>query len=157
MGKKKKTTKKKARQVVNSKKVVIDGITFASSLEGTMYKLLKQSGIVFAYEMKTYTIFDSFKYEGECYERVQKRSKEMVDRPKVSGITYTPDFSDLNEEWIIEVKGRANESFPLRWKLFKQKMMERENPPMIFKPTKVADCKQVINILLENGYGKKKS
>ena len=33
-------------------------------------------------------------------------------------IKYTPDF--IGKDFIIETKGRANESFPLRWKLFKR-------------------------------------
>ena len=33
-------------------------------------------------------------------------------------IKYTPDF--IGDNFIIETKGRANESFPMRWKLFKK-------------------------------------
>ena len=33
-------------------------------------------------------------------------------------IKYTPDF--IGKDFIIETKGRANESFPMRWKLFKR-------------------------------------
>ena len=34
---------------------------------------------------------------------------------KILNIKYTPDF--IGKDFIIETKGRANESFPLRWKL----------------------------------------
>jgi len=40
--------------------------------------------------------------------------------------------------WVIEVKGRANESFPLRWKMFR-KMMEG-------KPVKLFLCKSRLNV-----------
>ena len=152
---KKKVTKKKGTKVVQSKKTVYKGIEFASSLEATMCKLLDEAGISYKYEPKSYTTLETFTYEGECYERVRKTSKEMVDRPKVLGVSYTPDFVGLNEEFFIEVKGRANESFPLRWKLFKEMLMNtRKEMPILFKPMTVADCKQVVEILKSKGYGK---
>lgn len=150
--------KKKAagKQIVRSKKIIIDGIQFASTLEGRMYSLLKEAGIKFKYEGKTYTVLAGFEYKSESYEKFQKRSLEMTNRPKVLEIKYTPDYVGENEEWIIEVKGRANESFPLRWKLFKQLMQQRDNPPILFKPSTVAECKQVIEILKDKGYGNKR-
>lgn len=150
--------KKKAagRQIVRSKKITIDGIQFASTLEGRMYSLLKEAGIKSKYEGKTYTVLAGFEYKSESYEKFQKRSLEMTNRPKVLEIKYSPDFVGENEEWIIEVKGRANESFPLRWKLFKQLMQQRDNPPILFKPSTVAECKQVIEILKDKGYGNKR-
>ena len=36
---------------------------------------------------------------------------------KILPIKYKPDF--VGRDFVIECKGRANESFPLRWKLFK--------------------------------------
>jgi hypothetical protein len=145
----------KGRKIVQSKKVTIDGINFKSMLEGTMHKLLKEAGIKNKYEGVTHVTFDGFKYGGECYERVQKRSEEMVNKQTVSKVSYTIDFVGEDEKWFIEVKGRANESFSIRWKLFKKLLNTREKPPMIFKPTNVTDCKQVIAILKQKGYGKK--
>lgn len=147
--------RKKGKQIINAKKIVIDGIQFQSTLEGRMYSLLKDAGIKAEYEGKTYTVFKAFTYPSECYERYLKKNKFMVHRPSVLKIDYTPDFVGVNEEFIIEVKGRPNESFPLRWKLFKSLMNQRKNPPIIFKPSTVAECIQVIDILKEKGYGKK--
>lgn len=148
-----KTTKRK--QVVNSKKYTYDGIDFASGLELKMYQLLKQAGIKNQYEGKTYQIFEPFELDIECYERATRRSKQMNSRPKVSQIRYTPDFIGENEEWIIECKGRANESFPIRWKLFKKMISTWEKPPIVFKPTNTQDCEQVIEILKQKGYATK--
>jgi hypothetical protein len=149
--------RKKRKKVVNSKKGVYDGIQFASQLEITMYKELKAAGIVdFKFEPRSYVTFKPFEIDTECYERATKRSKEMVSRTKVTKVSYTPDFVDDNEEWFIEVKGRANESFPIRWKLFK-KMLQRDNPrAIVFKPMNLADCKQTAQILKQKGYGSKK-
>ena len=49
---------------------------------------------------------------------------------KVRAMTYTPDFVDPNNKWIIEVKGYANDVFPLKWKLFKVKP-KKQNPDFV--------------------------
>ena len=77
----------------------------------------------------------------------------MADKRKVNGITYTPDFIGKDEKWIIECKGWANESFPLRWKLFKNLMRKKSKPPIIFKPTNRKDCEQVVEYLIKKGFG----
>lgn len=151
---KKKTRKRRAgRKVVQAKKVTVDGITFQSGLECTMYKLLKQAGIPAEYEPKSFEIFEPFKYSSSCWERARKTSPKMIDRRAVRKISYTPDFVDPDEGWIIECKGRANESFPLRWKIFKETMEQRVDPPHLFKPTNKMDCEQVIEELKNLGYG----
>ena len=119
-----------------------------------MYSLLKQAKIKFTYEGTSYETFEKLDYPAENWERVRKNSPQMVDKRTSQNITYTPDFIGENEEWFIEVKGRPNESFPIRWKLFKKKMSERENPPIIFKPTNKMDCIQVVEILKSKGYAK---
>lgn len=153
---KRKVTKKRAgRKIVQAKKVTIDGINFQSNLEATMYKLLKSEGMEFGYESKTYEIFQPFTYTASCWERARKNSRQMIERQAVRKVSYTPDFIGKNEEWIIECKGRANESFPLRWKLFKLKMSKRKNPPILFMPKTKVDCEQVLKILIEQGHGRK--
>ena len=143
------------RRKVNSKKTTVDGITFLSKLESVMYQLLRDEGIESEYEGISYIVLKEDTYPEFCLERVRKNSSEMKDKRKVAKIQYTPDFVDPNEKWIIECKGYANESFSLRWKLFKHMMMQRKDPPMIFKPTTKADCEQVVKFLKTLGYGRK--
>ena len=146
---------RKGKQVVNARKKEVDGITFASGLEAKMYTLLRDAGIEFVYEGTTYCIFEQEEYPAECFERATRRSKQMIDRRKVAPIRYTPDFICKNEDWIIECKGRANDRFPLVWKMFKSLMGKRKDAPILFKPATTADCQQVVNELIERGYGKK--
>lgn len=148
--------RKKGIKKIQSCKETVDGIVFLSTLEATMYKLLKKEGIFVTYEGNSYNLLNSFKYKGECYERVRKKSKEMVNKQSVRGITYTPDFIGRNEEFFIEVKTIPNESFPLRWKLFKSMLEAKGQSPMIFKPMNIKDCEQVVQILKSKGYGKKR-
>lgn len=154
----KKTVKKvSSKKWVNATKTEIDGIIFDSGMEGNMYKLLKSSGIPFDYiggENAKYPLIPESKYGGECYERAQKRSKEMKNTLKISGAGYTPDFRAKDESWFIEVKGRKLGDFSMRWKLFKFFCSKKEKKPTLFLPTTLDDCKQVIKILKEKGYAK---
>ena len=53
---------KKKRGPVNSKKIIVDGITFASGLEKYMYEALKKAKIQAVYEGQTYEIFEGFDF-----------------------------------------------------------------------------------------------
>ena len=112
--------KNRKRGPVRSKKVIYDGITFASGLEKYMYLALKKAKIKAEYEGETFVLIDGFEFETISYERQSNGKGEFKNRgnKKILPIKYTPDF--VNDKFIIECKGRANESFPIRWKLFKK-------------------------------------
>ena len=116
----KKRFRRKKRGPVIAKKVTYDGITFASGLEKYMYIALRKAKIKAKYEGETYTIFEGFMFDNESYERQSNGKGDLVNRgsKKILGIKYTPDF--ISKEFIIECKGRANDTFPMRWKLFKK-------------------------------------
>ena len=61
--------KTKKRGPVRSKKVVHDGITFASGLEKYMYLALKKAKIKAEYEGETFTLIDGFEFETISYEK----------------------------------------------------------------------------------------
>ena len=141
---------RKGKKWTNAKEVIYEGIKFGSNLELTMYKLLKEAKIKFNYigaERAKYTLLEDSTFEGKCYERSQKRSKEMKDTPKILGTGYTPDFAAKDESWFIEVKGRKLGDFGIRWKLFKRKLNERDPTPDLYMPTSEVDCEQVVKIL----------
>jgi len=140
----------KKKGPVRSKKVTIDGITFLSTLEGYMYSALKLADIKASYEGATYTLQEGFRFDNTCYERQANGKGEMIDRghKKVQPIKYTPDF--VNPSFIIEVKGRANETFPIRWKMFKE-YAARELPNVtLYKPQNQKECDMVVRLILEN-------
>ena len=117
--------KKSATGSVRSKKQVIDGIEFASSLEAYTYRKLKESGLEFGYETRTFELLPSFRFPHTYYASTPKK-KELVNKTDkvVRSITYTPDF--VGDKWVIETKGfvPSNHSFPLRWKLFLTESMK---------------------------------
>ena len=140
--------KTKNKGPVRSKKVVCDGITFASGLEKYMYQALKKAKIKAEYEGKTFVLIDGFEFELSSYERQSNGKGQFVDRgnKKILPIKYTPDF--VGKDFIIECKGRANESFPIRWKLFKRFINDWQPRVTLFKPQNQKECDMVIQLLI---------
>ena len=141
---------RRKRGPVVSKKVTIDGIKFASGLEAYMYKALKKAKIPAAYEGSTYTIFQGFDLNKTCIERCANGKGEYKDRgnKKILPIKYTPDFICPKYSFIIECKGRANESFPLRWKLFKKYVVKNYPDTILFKPQNQKECEETVRLIL---------
>ena len=142
--------KHKKRGPVRSKKVTCDGITFASGLEKYMYLALRKAKIKAEYEGRTYTLIDGFEFETLSYERQSNGKGEFKNRgyKKILPIRYTPDF--VNDKFIIECKGRANESFPMRWKLFKKYINKYRPYVTLYKPQNQKECDQVIELIIKN-------
>ena len=133
---------------VISKKVVYDGITFASGLEKYMYKALKEANIKCEYEKYTYELLPAFVFKNDCIERQSNSKGEYINRgnKKVLNLKYTPDF--VGYDFIIETKGRANDSFPLRWKLFKKFMIDNDDNRVLYKPQNQKECDITIKLIL---------
>lgn len=139
---------RKGKQNVNSKKTVIDGIQFQSMLEGYAYKKLKEAGVPFEYEQKAFTLVDGFTQNTPSWET--KRGKFAPRTEKVRPITYKPDFTCPDLTWVIEVKGRANELFPMRWKLFKRKLMRAGLTPELFLPSNRKEVDVAVQWIKDN-------
>ena len=139
---------KRKKGPVVSKKVTYDGIKFASGLEKYMYMALKRAKIKAKYEGETYIVQEGFEFKNKSYERQSNGKGKMVDRgsKKVLPIKYTPDF--VSDSFIIECKGRANETFPLRWKMFKKYVKEHLKHVTLYKPQNQKECDLVINLII---------
>jgi len=142
--------KRKKRGPVQAKKISYDGINFASGLERYMYMALKKAKIQAMYEGQTYEIFSSFDFLNESYERCANGKGEYKNRgsKKVLNIKYTPDF--IGKGFIIETKGRANESFPIRWKMFKKYVVNNLPGITLYKPQNQKECDETIRLILES-------
>jgi len=142
-----KRSKKKGPVV--AKKVIYNGITFASGLEKFMYKSLKDAKIEFRYEDESFELLPSFNFNNDCYEKQSNGKGDFINRgnKKVLNIKYTPDF--IGEDFIIETKGRANESFPLRWKMFKYLMHLMNDKRTLYKPQNQDQCLETVKLILK--------
>jgi len=139
---------KKKRGPVRAKKVTFDGIKFASGLEKYMYQALKNAKIHAIYEGATFELQEGFMFNIDSYERQGNGKGTMINRgqKKILNIKYTPDF--VSPSFIIECKGRANESFPLRWKMFKKYVNYKMKHVTLYKPQNQKECDEVINLIL---------
>ena len=142
---------KKKRGPVKAKKVMYDGITFASGLEKYMYIALQKAKIKTAYEGITYEVLPGFMFDNESYERQANCKGDLVNRgsKKILGIKYTPDFIGLTDKFIIECKGRANDTFPIRWKLFKKYVKDNLPHVTLYKPQNQKECDKVVELILK--------
>ena len=140
----------KKRGPVRAKKVSFDGINFASGLEKYMYMALKKAKIHAIYEGSTFELQEGFMFDVDSYERQGNGKGTMINRgqKKILNIKYTPDF--VSPSFIIECKGRANESFPLRWKMFKKYVKKQIPHVTLYKPQNQKECDKVIELIIKN-------
>ena len=152
----KKNYKRKKRGPVQAKKVTYDGIKFASGLERYKYQALKKAKIKVVYEGATFEVSKGFEFTNTSYERTGNGKGEFKQRgrKKILPIKYTPDFigyiNGAEYHYIIECKGRANESFPLRWRMFKKYVNHKMKHVTLYKPQNQNEFDKVIELIIEN-------
>ena len=100
------------------------------------------------YEGETFVLLSGFHFENSVYERCSNGKGDYKDRgsKRILPIKYTPDF--IGDDFIIETKGRANESFPMRWKLFKRLVMNQFPNYTLYKPQNQKECDETIRLIL---------
>ena len=138
----------KKKGPVRAKKASMDGIQFRSGLEKNTYIALKEAGLFELYEEEVFQLIEGFTLPNICIEKQANGKGELIDRgqKKVLGIKYTPDFT--GKDYICECKGRANEAFPLRWKLFKRWCVKNGDTRPLYKPQNQKDIAIMIKLIL---------
>lgn len=140
----------KKRGPVQAKKITYDGINFASGLERYTYMALKKDKLFEGYENEVFQLIEGFNFNNESYEKQANGKGDYTDRgqKKILGIKYTPDF--VGKDYIIECKGRANESFPIRWKLFKLWLTKNKIGKTLYKPQNQKEVDRTIQLIKES-------
>jgi hypothetical protein len=116
------------KKIKNATPIEQEGIKFKSKQESKVYKLLVEAGLNPKYEAYTFIIMPGFYPSAPCYDvHYDRRLKARVfglSKIKIQDITYTPDFiiEHNNITFVIEVKGRENDVFPIKKKLFRNWM-----------------------------------
>ncbi len=141
---------------VRANKVTYDGVNFASGLERYTYIALKKNKLFEGYENEVFQLVEGFTLQNESYEKQANGKGDFIQRggKKILGIKYTPDF--CGKDFVIECKGRANESFPIRWKLFKLWMTKMGDLRPLYKPQNQKDVDRMIEIMLERKKSKRR-
>jgi hypothetical protein len=140
---------KKNTGPVRSKKSKADGIEFRSGLEKNTYLALKEAGLFEMYEEEVFQTLEGFTFPNISIEKQSNGKGDFKNRgsKKILGIKYTPDFTGY--DYICECKGRANEQFPLRWKLFKRWCTNNNETRTLYKPQNQNDVAIMIKLILD--------
>lgn len=107
------------KKVKNATSVEYEGIKFKSKLELTIYKALREKGLNPLYEYNKFILQEGFRPSKPYYLK-GVCPKTASGYAKIIQITYTPDFTVEYGDKIlfIEAKGKQNDSYPIKRKLF---------------------------------------
>lgn len=143
----------KGKSKIKSKKCSIDGFNFDSELEMDFYLKSKKEGLPLVYEHESFEILPNLKLP-DTFKHYKKHGKKFIKGGNnIRKTTYTPDFGYEDNDMIviIECKGRKNESYPYRKKLFFNYLMrEKYNKKIFFfEPSIKSQNSEVVDMLLE--------
>lgn len=116
------------QKVKNATPSTYNSIQFRSLLEVACYKKLQESGLNFTYESQKLVIWEGFKLSKVKYF-CPKGNNLSENTTKLISITFLPDFIVRYKNYIIifDVKGKANDVYPLKKKLLLKKLEELSN------------------------------
>lgn len=120
-------------KIKNATPTRFNGIEFKSKLEVSVYKTLLVAGFKPDYEKLKFTLWEGYKPTVPFYTKSKKTRELELDDTKIRGITYTPDFTFRYKDYliIVEVKGKENDVYPYKRKLFR-KWLEINCPKSVF-------------------------
>lgn len=108
------------KKIKNATPNKVGDIEFKSLLESRVYKTLISEGLNPQYEPTKFILWEGFKPTIPFFAKSRKQYKQVTTA--LRDITYTPDFI-LNygdKKIFIEVKGFQNDSFPIKFKMFRK-------------------------------------
>ena len=121
------------KKVRNATRVVVDGIQFRSKTEGYAWGFAKALGVPLRYEAVTFRLLEKFRYQGKA----------------IRAITHTPDFVDVQEppRFILEVKGYANDTYPLYQKLLFRHLLDQGQEPAFYLATNQKQVREALALI----------
>lgn len=148
------------RKIKNARKCIYNNIHFKSNLEMYCYRYFSENGITLQYETKSFVLTDAFYPKAKIYVPVKTRNSSKttikLKSNKVRPITYTPDFifETPNSYVFIETKGRANDVYPIKRKLFLKVMnqicIDSNKECWFFEPHNQQQVRNVYIIIQNN-------
>lgn len=141
-------------KIKNAQALEVNGLKFKSKLELFCYNELIKAGITdFKYEEDKFILMEGFEFNCNSYELKKDKTIDLATK-NIRPITYLPDFTRLDSKgngWILECKGYPNDAFPLKWKWFKQHLMENDYNVTLYKPNNQMNVLKMIE-LIKNEY-----
>lgn len=110
------------KKIKNATPLDYKGIHFKSTLEVSIFKALEENNLEPHYEKYTYELISGWKPKIPFYRKNKKTKLLTLENKKIISIKYTPDIHFIWENYIvfIEVKGRENDVYYLKKKLFRR-------------------------------------
>lgn len=96
------------KKIKGATPTIVDGVQYRSKLEARCAQILKENNIPFEYEPFKIEYIPKFEYDGIKYRAAY----------------YTPDFV-VDDKYILEVKGYANDVYRYKKKLVLLKLMQQ--------------------------------
>lgn len=144
------------RKIRNATPEVYLDIQFKSQLEGMVYRTLLRAGFKPEYETHTYVVWSGFRPTVPFYTR-NKRKETVLNLKKTINVTYTPDFYIEYEglKIIIEAKGKENDVFPYKFKMFRKCIEELPDKDdylifEVFTKKQLLECIEIIKAYATN-------
>ena len=88
--------------------------------------------------------FDGIKFASGLERYMYQALKKAKIKAKYEGKTYT-----VQEGFMFN-----NESFPIRWKMFKKYVNDNLKHVTLYKPQNQKECDKVIELIIKNKYNK---
>ena len=109
------------KKILNATPTQYANIEFKSKIETMVYRTLVDNGFMPEYEQHTFVLWSGIKPTVPFYTKTKKELLSL-DLRKLRDITYTPDFYfEYNGlKVIMEAKGFENDTFPVKFKMFRQ-------------------------------------
>ena len=145
------------KKIKGAVEVSYNGIKFKSLLEVACYKKLEAAGFDFSYESERITLWEGAKLQkvlvyapkklrvGKCGKTLESQTRALLST------TYTPDFvvTKGNYKIYFDVKGKENDTYPIKKKMFLKNLEERDDgiQYLFFEPHNVKQMLQAIDII----------
>lgn len=147
------------KKVRNASECTYNGMKFRSKLELYCYKYFLDNKLKLEYEANTYVVLPGFETNVDVYLPVKKRNSKVTElclkTRRILPITYTPDFTLQvnNKLFFIETKGKPNDVYPLKRKLFLNYLRNLNHKCWFFEPhnqQQVRDTYDIIKNILND-------
>lgn len=141
------------KKVRNASECTYNDMKFRSKLELYCYKYFLDNKLKLEYEANTYVVLPKFETNVNVYLPVKKRNSRVTElclkTKKVLPITYTPDFTlQIHDKtFFIETKGKPNDVYPLKRKLFLNYLKNLNYKCWFFEPHNQQQVRDTYNII----------
>lgn len=147
------------KKVKNTQPVEYNNIHFRSKLEMFCYKEAKQRDLDIIYEPEKIVLLPAYEPKNVTVltpKKTKDKYKLLNYYNKIRAITYTPDFIVYHNDYIIfiETKGRPNDSYPLKKKMFlhfcEKSLSKKLKKHIVFmEPHNQSQVIECLNLIIE--------